>query len=308
MRIVSLVKSKTEPFYDFEKKMFSNDRFNCRLSPVGVYGFRSWTGKRLHDFSSKERLEISGFTRSSRFRLQKRIRESEARIRTFARLSYPREYPIDGRTCKRHWDSLSKRLFRLLDVKKNQDGKYYAKDGRLFSAVWFFEFQDRGAPHFHFLCTHFIDKQWLADSWYNIVRSNDENHRNYGTRIEQFKGNRQDIARYAGKYASKSEQKQVPEGFLKVGRFWGIIGNRTMAAVTVNLDAWDEESMSKGLEILVKFDQKTLNRSTYHEIKNEDGDTIGHWFYIVDSAMQERVVDLIVKVLADAKENVLQAK
>lgn len=308
-RIVSLVKQKTSPFYDFDKQIFNNCTFNVRLCPVGAFGYRPAGHKRAGTFKDRKRVEVSAFTRASRFRLQKRVRELEARLRVFARLSYPAIYPSDGRIVKRHWATFVKRLFRYMDVTKRDDGKYYARDGRLFSVLWFFEFQDRGAPHFHFLCTHYIPKGWLANAWYEIVGSGDENHFKYGTRIEKFDGDRRKLAWYAGKYAAKSEQKVIPESFKNSGRFWGVAGNNSIAADTLCFDAFDEDDKDMKLTVLVKMTEECLDSNdVFREVRNQDGEIVGYWINIGDTDRQELMVQRIIETCFYAKENLLQAE
>lgn len=308
-RIVSLVKEKTQPYYDFDNKVFNNCAFNVRLCPVGAFGYRPTRHKRACTFENRKRVAVSAFTHSSRFRLQKRVRELEARLRVFGRLSYPAEYPSDGRIVKRHWATFIKRLFRYLDVTKRDDGKYYARDGKLFSVLWFFEFQDRGAPHFHFLCTHYIPKGWLANAWYEIVGSNDENHFKFGTRIEKFDGDRRKLSWYAGKYAAKSEQKVIPESFKNSGRFWGVAGTNTIAAATLVFDAFDEDEMMRRMTVLVKIEEKIFDvGDKVRDIENEDGDIVGYWITIGDTKRQEQMVDEILGLIFNAKENLLQTE
>lgn len=306
MDILSLVKAKTSPYYDFNNKIFNNDSFNLRLCPVGVFGYRPQRHKRSGTFADRKRSTVSAFTHSSRCRLQKRIRELEPRLRTFGRLSYPSEFPSDGRICKRHWNTLVKRIFRKLEISKRDDSKYYSPDGKLFSIVWFFEFQDRGAPHFHFLCTHYINKDWLACAWYEIVGSCDGNHKKFGTRIELFDGCRNKIARYAGKYAGKSEQKVIPETFKNSGRFWGVAGTNSIAAATLFFDAWDEEVNMKSISICVQLIEKNIFiGNTFRQITNEDDQIVGYWFTVDDENKQELLCKEIMKLIKDAAQNIL---
>ena len=123
----------------------------------------------------------------------------------WGRLGYPSEYPHDGRTCKRHLRALRERLRR----------RYPS-----LAWLWVFEFQQRGAPHFHFLFDQEVDGEWLARAWYEIVGSGDQNHLCYGTWLEAIRSEVA-VARYLGKYLAKQEQKELPPDFLWPGRFWG---------------------------------------------------------------------------------------
>jgi hypothetical protein len=129
-------------------------------------------------------------------------------------LTYPREFPQDGRTVKRHWAAFRHWLTR-----------------RRVRGEWFLEFQKRGAPHFHVFVDRFVDYQEVAAAWYRIAGGGDRLHLAAGTRVEQLR-EVYAAARYAEKYAVKAEQKEVPEGFEEVGRFWGTFGGLKVEEVT----------------------------------------------------------------------------
>jgi hypothetical protein len=140
-------------------------------------------------------------------------------------LTYPKSYPADGRIVKRHWDTLRRRL------------QFIESAG-----LWVLEFQRRGAPHIHALSSRLPGalvngktgeriafRSWLSNTWSRIVDARDEDgepdlrHLVAGTRVEHLR-EKHAAAAYAAKYASKWEQKEVPEDFQNVGRFWGTYG------------------------------------------------------------------------------------
>lgn len=129
-------------------------------------------------------------------------------------LTYPANFPTDGDVCKRHLNSF---LNWIRDRAKacNQSNPEY---------LWFFEFQRRGAPHFHILLDCHVEqlttKKKVSQKWYKIVRSGDERHLKAGTRVEVLRSS-DGGKRYAVKYAMKMQQKTVPDGFRNSGRFWG---------------------------------------------------------------------------------------
>lgn len=129
-------------------------------------------------------------------------------------LTYPKYFPTDGKICKRH---LERFLQWIRDRAKSRD---MPKPEHL----WFFEFQKRGAPHFHILFDGELDKMIttdnLSEKWFRIVMSLDWNHLKAGTRLERLRSS-DGGKRYAVKYAMKMNQKVVPEGFRNAGRFWG---------------------------------------------------------------------------------------
>ena len=171
--------------------------------------------------SSGRRGAVQGFSPRSGARMRRYLRTCQANYITLITLTYPAAFPGDGRTIKRHLDTLIKRLFRRSDIGEDP------------SVFWFVEFQERGAPHFHLFATFRLPYEVLAMDWFVIVSSDDERHLSAGTRIESLKSGRSGTCAYATKYAAKLEQKSVPEKFINVGRFWGIYGNRRCLAATI---------------------------------------------------------------------------
>jgi hypothetical protein len=135
-------------------------------------------------------------------------------------LTYPLNFPMDGRLVKKHLDLILKWL------------KYRGVVG-----VWVFEFQSRGAPHFMLYCNHGVDKHDLSAAWYRIVGSGDALHLRAGTQCVLLKFTH-GAAGYATKDAAKREQKLIPYGFMGSGRFWGHWGVKVVPSVVkVGADA-----------------------------------------------------------------------
>lgn len=142
----------------------------------------------------------------------------------FATLSYPGEFRSvagNGRQVKRHMKALRSRL-----------GRYLEQVGvPSWAALWFLEFQQRGAPHVHLILwggfRFSFDlrqfRRWLSLAWAEIVGHPDRvqraRHERAGSGVERM---RVGHFGYAVKYASKMEQKRVPPDFGDVGRFWGL--------------------------------------------------------------------------------------
>jgi len=118
-------------------------------------------------------------------------------------LTYPSEFPRDGRVCNKH-------LNAFLQFLRRRNIKY----------VWSKEFQERGALHYHIFVDRYIPKNDIAFRWYKIVGSGDEKHLLAGTRVEAIRSKGL-VFHYISSYISKLTQKQVPEDFVNVGRFWG---------------------------------------------------------------------------------------
>lgn len=180
-----------------------------------------------------DRGEVVAFTRRSASRMRRYLRCCVADYRVFVTLTYPATYPLCGATCKRHLDSFVKRYQYAVHL---ADLELPGHERVVFSAFWFFEFQERGAPHFHLFVTHAWDKQRIARAWFEIVGSDDLRHYQAGTRVESLRNGRYGMCAYAGKYASKAVQKEVPLKFKECGRFWGIYGLRETHAATIIFD------------------------------------------------------------------------
>lgn len=194
-----------------------------------------------HYFIQGKRSDITGFSKSSAQRMRRYLRECFVDYKAMVTLTYPGFYSSNGGIVKEH-------LRRFLQEVKRQyiRDKY---DSDLFSAFWFLEFQERGAPHFHIFFTHLPDKKFISNKWYEIVGSEDERHLRAGTRTEVLQRGRGGTISYASKYASKACQKAVPEGYSKVGRFWGVWGNRRLVAADTFVSArQSKDSAISGIE------------------------------------------------------------
>jgi hypothetical protein len=149
--------------------------------------------------------EITKWTSRAQKRLGFIAANTEVEFLTMITLTYPREFETDGQAVKRHLNLFLKRFARRHDH----------------SYLWFLEFQQRGAPHYHLLTTIaevIIDKLWVSSAWWGIVESMDRAHLLAGTRVETL---RKTGAWYAVKYAYKMRQKEVPKNYRNVGRFYG---------------------------------------------------------------------------------------
>ena len=166
------------------------------------------------DVKDRTRGEVTEFSARSRQRLAFVAANTECEFRTMITLTYPREYPSDGKQVKTH-------LHRFLTWLHRDRGKC--------SVLWFLEFQERGAPHVHILADFRIPRKSdlrrglrfrVSGAWYRIVGSGDSRHLAAGTRTETIR-KKDGARRYAVKYAMKMRQKRVPVGYRNVGRFWG---------------------------------------------------------------------------------------
>ena len=168
--------------------------------------------------------QITGLTRRSRQTMVIRAKNLPSMV-GFVGLTYPKQFPLDGRLVKVHLDRIGKWLQR-----------------RCVNAFWFLEFQRRGAPHIHLFTDAWIDKAELSAAWYKIVGSNDPKHLKSGTSVQRLH-NSEGMGRYVSKYCSKAGseskayQKIVPPDYQGVGRLWGIIGRKNLNVKPVAVQA-----------------------------------------------------------------------
>ncbi len=164
------------------------------------------------------RADITCFSTQSRQRLRlalARVDQGKTGKAVFSTLTYPNEFPLDAQTFKRHLDVFGKRFLRAYP-----DAGFF----------WKLEFQKRGAPHFHpmFFGLHLQEKtralsrfrEWLAETWFEVVNSGDGKHLAAGTSAEIMRSSVA-ILRYCAGYVSKADQTLTG---VKVGRYWGIVG------------------------------------------------------------------------------------
>jgi hypothetical protein len=94
------------------------------------------------------------------------------------------------------------------------------------AGLWFLEFQKRGAPHYHFFLSRPLSDQEAKKArayWFKLVGSGNPDHLIRGCKSETLR-KPYAAGMYAAKYSSKHEQKEVPEAYQEVGRFWGTFG------------------------------------------------------------------------------------
>ena len=168
-----------------------------------------------------KRGEIKAFSKKSKFRLMHQMRNSQHHFKQFITLTYPKEFPTDGRVVKEHLNALLTRMRQVFG-----DLQY----------MWVFEAQTRGAPHFHIIInaelpnqkkkdrhgTYFHSETW-SRLWSSITGNEDNpKHLRHGLRIDPITdGSTKKLASYMAKYYTKNEQKSFGANFSGIGRFWG---------------------------------------------------------------------------------------
>lgn len=145
--------------------------------------------------SGGKRGKVTLFTNSSRFRLLQKMATVKGKgLRSvFLTLTYGQEFP-SPRDAKRHLDNFLKRIRR-----------HYAN----VSGYWRFEFQKRGAPHFHLLLFNlpFVPKDVIKRWWGKVVGvqfwdTSSKKAIPPFTRIEFLKSHTH-ASRYVAKYVAK---------------------------------------------------------------------------------------------------------
>ena len=214
----------------FRDRTDAGYRCSVRASGHVVELSARWVG-RSGSSGGGVRGEVAGFSGRSRRRLFRRASATDWAVlgrSVFVTLTYPSEFPLDGRRVKRD----------LAVFRRAWDSKYGSAVG-----MWKLEFQRRGAPHFHLalLCDSDDDlkavRSWVAETWYRVVGSGDRRHLHAGTQVQLLAAN--PAAYFAGyvggSKGSKEYQNHAPEGFASVGRYWGSWGLRVQ---------WDERAVT----------------------------------------------------------------
>lgn len=177
-----------------------------------VHRTNSYSPAAVREFGSK-RGKIDSFSDKSRARLKFVAGNCFPLLVSQFCLSYGSDNtPADGVETHDH-------LSRFLDaVRRKFPGSTY---------LWVLEFQRRGVPHFHVFFSFPPSQEkriWLAEKWCKITGGKIpqfmvHSHPNNFVRWEMKKGG------YLCKYLEKKEQKNVPNNFENVGRFWGCSRN-----------------------------------------------------------------------------------
>jgi len=225
------------------------------------------------------RSNVVAFSHASGLRMRRYLRECLSEYKQMVTLTYPCGYPSDGIVVKEH-------LRRFLQELKRDQARHNLVTGssELHSSFWFLEFQYRGAPHFHIFTTYASvprgTNNWVANTWYRIVNSEDPRHLQAGTRTEFLRAGRAGTISYAAKYAVKQYQKAVPENYENVGRFWGISGRRSVmsAATYVSREDAAKSDIKTTLNAMNQYVKKHIESGQIEVYKREDGVFIAYAF------------------------------
>lgn len=178
------------------------------------------------DTSTKgKRGQIFEFSPASMNRLLFICRNSGHLVQSQFCCTFHNSWPLDGKALKKMLERFIKRLKR--------------KFGRGIHYLWVLEFQEREAPHIHFFSDipptrH--NRWFLADAWLDASdQTGDSKCRWWHRRPKNFFTWEMKSGAYLAKeYIGKVEQKEVPDSFKNVGRFWAASQNMTPDYATVN--------------------------------------------------------------------------
>lgn len=136
----------------------------------------------------------------------------------FVTLTYPwLERPMDGAVARSHLRRFSSRWQRRF--------------GGSVVGLWKREFTRRGALHYHLWLVRPdlpLDelREWVAAAWAGSVKAQDFRHLRAGTTVRAWENPSPAgyMAAYCRKGSSKEYQHELPSGFERPGRWWGLWG------------------------------------------------------------------------------------
>ena len=203
---------------------------------------------------------IFSFSDESRARLLHVCRNSGRHIKSQFCLTYHESYPEDGKQVKAHLHAFITYLKR-----KFGNDTYY---------LWCLEFQKRGAPHVHFFSSLEPASETgaiLAKMWVDIINGGDMCLQFHAHPKNFFAWDMTSGSYLSKEYISKSVQKDVPENFKNVGRFWGNSRNMIPQFTVLNPDEHDPQ-IAAGIVSAVRIVAKRYCKRTA-EIKKVLRDT-----------------------------------
>lgn len=197
--------------------------------------------------------KISKFSYKSRMNLKENCDNISHSFSKMITLTYPEDIKIDGKKAKRD-------LRAFLDRLRKLKMKYF----------WILEFMKNGQPHFHIL----VDKYWyykkVSKAWQDITGIESE----ASTRIEQIRKRDNGIS-YMASYMGKEYQKQTPDNFKDVGRFWGM-SRGVVKKEIITTELTQEEAVKTFEPIFKRYEEirntareKTL-RASFAEHENKE--------------------------------------
>jgi len=230
--------------------MDEDGAFVVLRSPSGYSA--GWRRRYQGAIAGGERGVITRLSSSSRRRLTRYMANCRAKYRYLGTLTV-RDYSLDGSRFKAHVDVYLRWFLARMRRLTTRAGGDAEKD----SILWWLEFQERGAPHLHFVYTARVPWRDASAHWAKVI--GDETIAGTATRFEKIRCI-EAMPSYIAKYAIKLEQKDVPQGYRSVGRFWGVRGYREVREAA--LVAKSSETAERLQLALAKAAEKEVSRGT----------------------------------------------
>lgn len=174
-------------------------------------------------------------------------------------LTYPLDFPGSWQVWKTHLHNFRRQLFNVY-------GKAFV------GAVWRLESQRRGAPHYHLLLwmklsqedvqTQLVFREWIAETWFEVVGSGDDKHLKAGTSCELVKdeSGHQGVIGYLGKYLGKDSVHPGSQVFKSpVGRYWGV-WNKKKLLLEPEIKKIDKQEYLKIRRVFLKLRKKSQKK------------------------------------------------
>ena len=225
-------------------ELISKNYVTFKVGAQDVVVKSSMTNQSSYVHKTVKRGKIKVLTRQAVQRMKLHFRNvDQTAYKAMLTLTYPEKFTNDGKRVKEHRKLMVKWLLR------------HGVNG----LSWFLEFQKRGAPHFHIYLTNYPvgGVEAVSKHWFKVVGSGDEKHLQWHLGklsgrpcLEMFR-NAHAASAYATKYATKQEQKEVPEDYQNVGRFWGCSGG--VRPVWSYLTGYNYHSVSQAVYMIMHW-------------------------------------------------------
>lgn len=201
-------------------------------------------------FDNCTRGKIKKMTNKSISRLIVTMQATDVKFSSMLTLTYPKLFPHNGEIVKADVGFITQWIRKTYDL----------------DYLWFFEFQQRGAPHLHIMLSNdeisprmrsqialkwterTVTSKWFEHRLIDCANPSEEASKvtwkmvavhSHPKSWELIKS--QDGAiHYVTKYAAKAYQKDVPKQFQNVGRFWGC-SNTVRPKIKFEIDVTDDE-------------------------------------------------------------------
>lgn len=254
--------------------IFENKNHFKIYSHCIVFRKRPYQDNSRH-FDRKNRGRIVKFTKRSRFRLFTLLAKIDNKLSIppiFVSLTYHYGHENDPRSVKSQLHNFLVQL-RLFDP----DVQF----------IWRFEYQERGAPHFHLIIfpsilrSPLLQKKYnqrISEIWHLIADPKSRKHKEYGCKVVNIKSYKEACA-YLSKYIAKPSNEFTDH---KDGKFWG--NSRNLPIVCKKIySAWDEDAT-----LIIEKIRKWLIENGREKYANPDYlNTYTHFVVFVDQEIAE---------------------